>query len=91
MPWVQAVIPWVAADDGNRKEEGKLRAALDASFGHKLAEVSSISKMAAHGVPSPGHFDTVLRQLITVAAKRYLSHAAASPPAGEREERPRIS
>jgi FxsC-like protein len=80
MPWVQAVIPWDAADDGNRKEEGKLRATLDASFGHKLAEVASISKMAAYGVPSPGHFDMVLRQLIGVAAKRYLGHAAAAPP-----------
>jgi FxsC-like protein len=91
MPWVQAVIPWNVTDDENRKAEGKLRAALRAAFAHKLAEVASTSALAAHGVPSPGDFDVVLRQLIGVAAKRYLGNAVAFPPGGEMVERPRIS
>ncbi len=91
LPWVQVVIPWGTSDDETRKAEGKLRVALDATLRHKLAEVASTSAMAAHGVPGPDDFDLVLRQLIGTAAKRYLGHAAAYPPAGEAVERPRIS
>jgi FxsC-like protein len=91
MPWVQAVIPWNVTDDENRKVEGKLRAALDAAFGRKLAEVASTSALAAHGVPSLADFDAVMRQLIGAASKKYLLYAAAFPPDGELVERPRIS
>lgn len=91
LPWVQVVIPWNAADDETQKAEGKLRVALGDTFGRKLAEVASTSKMAANGVPRLDDFDQVLRQLVGIAAKRYLSHAAAHPPAGKRVERPRIS
>jgi FxsC-like protein len=91
MPWVQAIVPWNAADEENRKLEGKLRAELDAAFGHKLAEVASTSEAAARGVPRAGDFDLVLRQLVGTAAKRFLSHAEAFPPGGDVVERPQIS
>jgi FxsC-like protein len=91
LPWIQAIVPWNAADEESRKEEGKLRVALDAAFGHKLAEVASTSSMAARGVPSLDDFDEALRQLIWAAAKRYLRNAPAYPPAGKPVERPRIS
>jgi FxsC-like protein len=90
-PWVQVVIPWNAADEESRRARGKLRAVLDATLQGKLAQAASISQMAAQGVPSPGEFELVLRQLIGVVAKRYLANAAAFPPAGETVERPRIS
>jgi FxsC-like protein len=89
--WVQVVIAWSAADEESQQEEGRLRVMLDAAFQSKLAETASISEMAAHGVPSLGEFDMVLRQLIGAVAKRYLAYAAAFPPAGEIVGRPRIS
>ena len=91
LPWIQAIVPWNAADEESRKAEGKLRVALDAALGHKLAEVASTSSMAARGVPSLDEFDEALRQLIGAAAKRYLGNAPAYPPAGKPVERPRIS
>jgi FxsC-like protein len=90
-PWVQAVIPWGAEDGESREAAEKLRVARSASFQHKLAEVASVSELAAEGVPTVNEFGLVLRQLILAAAKRYLGVAAARRPAGQVAERPRVS
>ena len=91
LPWVQAVIPWNAADDESRKCEGKLRAVLETTFPRKLAEAASISLMAAEGVPSIEDFDEVLGPLIGAAVRKYLGSAEAHPPNGEVVERPRLA
>lgn len=90
-PWVQAVILLASGDDESQQAAKKLRAVLEAAFGHKLAEVASTSELAAQGVPSATEFAEVLRQLIMAAAKRYLGRATGYPPAGEVIERPRLS
>jgi FxsC-like protein len=91
LPWVQAVIPWNAADDESRTAAGKLRSALDATFPRKLAETATTSSMAADGVPSLDDFDDVLGQVVASAVRKYLRNAVAHPPSGKVVERPRLS
>lgn len=90
LPWVQAVIAWDPADDDNRKQEGKLRAVLESTFPRKLAEVATVSSMAALGVPSMDDFAEVLGLVIGAAARKYLGSAAAYPPGEKTVERPRL-
>jgi FxsC-like protein len=91
LPWVQAVIPWNAADDESRRAEGELRVALDATFRRKLAETASISLAAARGVPSIDDFGAALGRVVGAAVRKYLGNAAAYPPSGAIVERPRLS
>jgi FxsC-like protein len=91
LPWVQAVIPWNAADDESRRAAGKLRSALDATFPRKLAETATTSSMAVDGVPSLDDFGDVVGQVVASAVRKYLRNAVAHPPSGKIVERPRLS
>jgi FxsC-like protein len=89
-PWLQVVIPW-NRDGESLVAEGKLRVALDTTIQRKIAEVRVTSSRAVHGVPTLDEFSMVLPKLILTAARHYLRHAQAYPPAGPVLERPRLS
>jgi FxsC-like protein len=89
-PWVQVVIPWSNREPESPEAEARLRAALDANLGRKLAEVRGTSTIAGHGIPTLDDFGMVLPKLILTVVKHYLRHAQAYPPAGPSVERPRL-
>lgn len=89
-PWVQVVIPWNPDDQETASAEGRLRQALDAALGQKLAHGRVISAVAVRGVPSIGTYRAVLPLLILTAVHAYLDHAPAFPPEGLPVEKPTL-
>ncbi len=91
-PWVQVVVPWQRGDEENEAARAKLWPALVSALGHKLAEGRATSSSAVRGVPTLDDFSQVLPAVIMTAARHYLRHAPAFPPAVDPEaERPRLS
>jgi FxsC-like protein len=89
-PWVQVVVPWSNREPESPEAEARLRAALDATLGRKLAEVRGTSAIAGHGIPTLDDFSMVMPKLILTVVKHYLRNALAYPPAGPSVERPRL-
>lgn len=89
-PWVQVVVPWNREDAETVEAEAALRQSLEMALRAKLAVGRVDCRIAVNGVPSLEAFGTVLPTVVQVAAKQYLRHAQAYPPAGPSIERPRL-
>jgi FxsC-like protein len=91
-PWVQVVVPWKQDDDDSEAVRAKLWSALFSVLGHKLAGGRATSSVAVRGVRTLDDFSHVLPAVIMTAARHYLRHARAFPPAvGPEVKRSRLS
>lgn len=84
------MVPWNRQDAETASAALKLRQSLDISLHHKLAEGRIASRAAVNGVPSLEEFGRALPAVVRAAARQYLKHAQAFPPAGPVVERPRL-
>ncbi len=89
-PWIQLVVPWNRRDAEVLESELKLRQSLDLALGGKLEAGRVDCRIAVTGVPSLEEFSMILPTVVRVAARHYLGHAQAYPPAGPVIERPRL-
>ncbi len=89
-PWIGVMVPWNRQDTETVGAAAKLRQSLDVSLHHKLAEGRLASRTAVNGVPSLEEFGRVLPAVVKEAARQFLRHAQAFPPAGPVVERPRL-
>jgi FxsC-like protein len=89
-PWISVMVPWNRLDAETTSAAAKLRHSLETSLHHKLAEGRIASRTAVNGVPSLEEFGMALPAVVRAAARQYLKHAQAFPPAGPVVERPRL-
>jgi FxsC-like protein len=91
-PWVQVVVPWRRSEEEDEAVKTKLRSALAAALGRKLAAGRATSLSAVRGVPTLDDFSRVLPTVIMTAVRQYIRHAPPLAPAVARgAERPQLS
>jgi FxsC-like protein len=89
-PWIQLVVPWNRRDAEVLESEPKLKQSLELTLREKLAAGRVDCRIAVSGVPTLEEFSMILPTVVRVAARHYLGHAQAYPPAGPVIERPRL-